>query len=64
MDLQNDTMLANESYAMQHAQSYAQRLNNDFFMHTNDWQPSIEAYEHISSEADTIQSLILNNGSN
>lgn len=61
MDLQNDALLENQGYAQQHAQSYAQRLNQDFFMHTNDWAPSVEGYEHVSSEADTIQTLIYNN---
>lgn len=50
VDLINDTMLESASYAQQHAVSYAQRLNSSFFMHTNDWQPSIEAYDYTGNE--------------
>jgi hypothetical protein len=46
MDLLDDAMLSDAGYAQQHAQSYAQRLNQNFFMHANDWVPSIEAYDH------------------
>ena len=49
MDLLDDAMLSDAGYAQQHAQSYAQRLNQNFFMHANDWTPSIEAYEHQDS---------------
>jgi len=46
MDLLNNTQLSDPVYAQQMAQSYAQRLNQNFFMHAVDWTPSIEAYEH------------------
>jgi hypothetical protein len=50
MDLTNDTMLENQSYAQQTANNYAERLNRDFFMHSCDWVGSIEAYEHQENE--------------
>ena len=49
MDLQNDTMLESPAYAMQTADSFAQRLNNQFHMHSCDWQGKTEAYEHVDN---------------
>ena len=46
MDLTNDAMLENQSYAQQHADAFAQRLNGQFHMHTSDWVGSIEAYQY------------------
>jgi hypothetical protein len=42
----NDALLTDANYANQVAQSYANSLNANFFNHTNDWAPSIEAYEY------------------
>jgi hypothetical protein len=49
MDLANDTMLEDALYAGRIAASFAQRLNQNFFMHTSDWQGRTEAYEHADN---------------
>jgi hypothetical protein len=49
MDLQNDTQLANPQYAQQVANSFAQRLNHQIFMGSNDWVGSTEPYEHVEN---------------
>lgn len=49
MDITGDSNLTDANYANQVAASFAQRLNKDFFMHTNDWVPSIEPYEHTEN---------------
>lgn len=46
MDLTNDTQLEDQQYANQVAASFAARLNTQFHMHSCDWTPGIEAYEH------------------
>ena len=46
MDLINNSLLENQSYAQQHAEAFAARLNGQFFMHSCDWVGSIEAYQH------------------
>jgi len=46
-DLMDNALLADPAYAQQVAESYANGLNSNFFLHVCDWKPSIEAYEHI-----------------
>lgn len=47
MDLVGDVHLGDPSYAQRCANSYADRLNRDFKMHTCDWVGAIEPYEHV-----------------
>jgi hypothetical protein len=49
MDLIDDVLLENASYAQQRAQSFAERLNREMFLRAIDWTPSIEAYEHVEN---------------
>jgi len=49
MDLINNTFLSDLAYSQQMANSYAQRLNQQFHLGVNDWQGSIEPYEHIEN---------------
>lgn len=49
MDLINDVNLTDPNYAQQAATSFANRLNQNFFLGVNDWQPSTEIYEHIEN---------------
>jgi len=49
MDLINDQNLADAQYAQRVAESFAARLNREFFLTVNDWQGSIEVYEHIEN---------------
>jgi hypothetical protein len=46
-DLLNDTQLADINYAQLRAKTFAETLNKNFFLYSCDWQPSIEAYEHV-----------------
>ena len=57
MDLMNDTLLENQGYAQQVAQSFASRLNQNIFMHVTDWQADIEPYEHIDNHWGEIEKL-------